>query len=57
MIFNNKMREIDDVGTSEHSEIFVTWFYNFMPKCCKGLVGQVYATLWCHGVTGKGSWM
>ena len=28
-----------------------------MPKYCKGLVGQVCVTLWCHGMTGKGSWM
>ena len=54
IIFNNKMHEIDDVGTNELSSIFATWFYNFMRKYCKGLVGQVCDMLWCHGVTGKG---
>ena len=48
------MHEIDDAGTNELSSIFVTWFYNFMRKYCKGLVGQVCDMLWCHGVTGKG---
>ena len=51
------MHEIDDVGTNELSQIFVTWFYNFIPKYCKDLIGQVCVTLWYHSVTGKGSWM
>ena len=45
IIFNNKMHEIDDVATNKFSEIFTTWFYNFMPKYCMGLLGQVCITL------------
>ena len=43
IIFNNKMHEIDDVATNKFSEIFT--FYNFMPKYCMGLLGQVCITL------------
>ena len=38
IIFNNKMHEIDDVGTNELSLIFVTRFYNFMPKYFQCLI-------------------
>ena len=40
------MYEIDDVGTNKLSLIFVTWSYNFMPKYCNNLVGQVCVMVW-----------
>ena len=40
------MYEIDDVGTNKLSFIFVTRSYNFMPKYCNNLVGQVCVMVW-----------